>query len=81
MALYERDGLYCRRATVMTPEKKPFYDEMYRRKLEKFIGRNRKLLSAIRSQMVEDAAKVDTSRLYKPDRLRLPWQRGSGEKT
>lgn len=81
MALYERDGLYCRRATVMTPEKKPFYDEMYRRKLEKFIGRNRKLLSAIRRQMVEDAAKVDTSRLYKPDRLRLPWQRGSGEKT
>lgn len=37
MELYERDGLYCRRATVMTPAKKPFYDEMRRRKLEKFI--------------------------------------------
>lgn len=74
MELYERDGLYCRRATVMTPAKKPFYDEMRRRKLEKFICRNRKLISAIRRQMVEDASKVDTSSLYPAERLRLPWQ-------
>ena len=74
MELYERDGLYCRRATVMTPAKKPFYDEMRRRKLEQFIGRNRKLISAIRRQMVEDASKVDTSSLYPLERLRLPWQ-------
>ena len=52
MELYERDGLYCRRATVMTPAKKPFYDEMRRRKLEKFICRNRKLISAIRRQWI-----------------------------
>lgn len=74
LELYERDGLYCRRATVMTPEKKPFYDEMRRRKLEKFIGRNRKLIAAIRRQMLEDASKVDTSGLYPLERLRLPWQ-------
>lgn len=74
LALYERDGLYCRRATRMTPEKKPFYDEMRRRKLEAFIRRNRKLISAIRRRMIEDASKVDVSRLYPVERLRLPWQ-------
>ena len=47
---------------------------MRRRKLEKFICRNRKLISAIRRQMVEDASKVDTSSLYPVERLRLPWQ-------
>lgn len=74
LELYERDGLYCRRATVMTPAKKPFYNEMRRHKLEKYICRNRKLISAIRHQMVEDAAKVDTSGLYPTERLRLPWR-------
>ena len=74
MELYERDGLYCRRATVMTPAKKPFYDEMRRRKLEKFICRNRKLISTIRRQMVEDAGKVGTSSLDAVGRLRGPWQ-------
>lgn len=81
MELYERDGLYCRRATVMTPAKKPFYDEMRRRKLEKFIRRNRKIISAIRRQMTEDASKVDTSSLYPAERLRLPWQNSTTGKT
>lgn len=74
MELYERDGLYCRRATVMTPAKKPFYDAMRRRKMEKFICRNRKLITAIRRQMVEDASKVDVSSLYPAERLRFPWR-------
>lgn len=74
LELYERDGLYCRRATRMTPEKKPFYDEMRRHKLEAFIRRNRKLISAIRRRMIEDASKVDVSRLYPVERLHLPWQ-------
>ena len=71
---YEREGLYCHRATRMTAAKKPFYDEMRRHKLERFIRRNRKLIGAIRQQMIEDASKVDVSRLYPVERLRLPWQ-------
>lgn len=73
MELFECDGLYCKRPTVMTPGKKAFYDEMRRRKLEKFIARNRKVISLIRKQMVTDASKVDTSKLYSIERLRLPW--------
>ena len=74
MSQHYSHGDHSRRATVMTTAKKPFYDEMRRRKLEKFICRNRKLISAIRRQMVEDASKVDTSSLYPAERLRLPWQ-------
>ena len=78
---YERDGLYCHRPTRMTAAKKPFYDEMRRRKLELFIRRNRKLIGAIRRQMVEDASKVDVSQLYPLQRLRLPWQVKEEDKT
>lgn len=81
LELYERDGLYCHRPTRMTAAKKPFYDEMRRRKLEQFIRRNRKLIVAIRQQMVEDASKVDVSRLYPVERLRLPWQTKETGKT
>lgn len=81
LELYERDGLYCHRPTRMTAAKKPFYDEMRRRKLEQFIRRNRKLIVAIRQQMVEDASKVDVSRLYPVERLRLPWQAKETGKT
>ena len=73
MDLYEKEGLYCRRATRMTPAKKPFYDQMRRRKLEKYIHRNRKLIGEIRRQMVRDAAQADTSKLYSLDYLRLPY--------
>lgn len=65
----------------MTAAKKPFYDEMRRRKLEQFIRRNRKLIGAIRRQMIEDASKVDVSRLYPVQRLRLPWQAKGTDKT
>lgn len=75
LRLYERDGLYCHRATRMTAEKKSFYDMMRRRKLEAFIRRNRKLITAIHRQMKEDASKVDVSLLYPAERLRVPWQK------
>lgn len=77
MERYEREGLYCRRATVMTPAKRPFYDGMRRRKLEEFIRRNHRLIAQIRRSMVGDAAKVDTSRLYPAERLKAPWRHGS----
>lgn len=79
LTLYEREGLYCRRATRMTAAKRPFYDEMRRRKLEAFIRRNRKLIGAIRRRMAEDASKVDVSLLYPVERLHLPWQRKAGK--
>lgn len=75
MELFERDGLYCKRPTVMTPEKKPFYDQMRRRKLEGFIARNAKLIGMIRKQMIADASKVDTSKLYSIESMRLPWRK------
>lgn len=74
MELYEREGLYCHRATVMTPQKKVFYDKMRRHKLERYIRSNRKQLAEIRRQMVLDASKVDTSRLLPPDSFRAPWK-------
>lgn len=41
LELYRKDGIYCRRPRVMTPQRARFYESMYKRKLAGYIHRNR----------------------------------------
>lgn len=41
---YARDGVYCRRGKLLTPERKAYYEHIRSVKMEEYIRRNRKRL-------------------------------------
>lgn len=45
---YVRKGLYCRRPKVITPERRTYYDAIRRKKLEKYIHKNRQMITTIK---------------------------------
>ncbi len=44
LAEYETTGLYCRRGKRLTPERKKYYEAIRKRKLDRYIKRNRNKL-------------------------------------
>lgn len=43
---YKRDGLYCRRGKKLTSKRKVYYKRICRKKVDRYIHRNRMLLQA-----------------------------------
>ena len=48
---YVRKGLYCNRPKVITPERRAYYDAIRRKKLEKYIHKNREMITTIKRRL------------------------------
>ena len=53
LAEYETTGLYCRRGKRLTPERTKYYETIRKRKLERYIKRNRKKLSEMKRLLLK----------------------------
>ncbi|WP_163320985.1 hypothetical protein [Dysgonomonas sp. 520] len=46
--IYEKEGLFCKRAKQLTPERKRYYDALRKKKMEKFIRQNKERIEQLR---------------------------------
>lgn len=45
---YAKQGLYCKRPKVLTPQRKVYYEAIRKKKMERFIERNRERVERLR---------------------------------
>lgn len=57
--IYAKEGLFCKRAKRLTPERKRYYEALRKKKMEKFIRQNKERIEQLRRIMEAVEAEED----------------------
>lgn len=56
---YRKEGIYCKRGKILTPERAGYYEKLYQKKLSKFVRQNRSQVETERKRVRQEKSKTD----------------------